>query len=96
MGNSLLSPTFVIGYIQIGSVEGASCINLGNNYPSGFQSHKKQNQGFGTVHGDGNSLREIRSVLEDNDVLDVLEQSDARVAETVKSSLLASASVTAS
>lgn len=88
VGKAFMSPTFVIGYIHIGSVEGASCINLGNNYPSGFQSHKKQNQGFGTVHGNENSLREIRSVLDDSDLMDVLQNSGPESAAGVKSNLV--------
>jgi hypothetical protein len=65
MGGTFLSPAFVIGQIRIGSVEGASCINLGNNLPSGFKSRKMQNQGFGSVGGDGNTVRDARSFLYD-------------------------------
>jgi hypothetical protein len=62
---SYLSPVFVIGHIRIGTVEGASCVNLGNNAPTGFLSRKKHNQGFGSVGGDGNTVRDARSVLSD-------------------------------
>ena len=63
MAASLLSPTFIIGSIRIGSVEGASCINLGNNLPVGFTSRKTHNQGFGNIQGDDNRLNQTRSFL---------------------------------
>jgi hypothetical protein len=70
-----LSPTFIIGNIRIGTVEGASCINLGNNLPVGFQSFKKQNQGFGSISGDNNDISELCSVLKDTNMVDMLNQS---------------------
>ena len=72
-----LSPIFVIGNIRIGTVEGASCINLGNNLPVGFQSFKKQNQGFGSISGDNNDISELCSVLKDTNMVDMLNQSDS-------------------
>lgn len=71
MTTSFLSPTFIIGELRIGSVEGASCINLGNNYPTAFQSHKKHNQGFGNVEGNQNKLSGTKAILDDADVLDM-------------------------
>lgn len=69
--NPLLSPTFVIGYIRVDSIEGASALNIGNNWPTNFQSYKKHNQGFGTVKGSGNEIRGARTLLNDPDLLDV-------------------------
>ncbi|MEA4848606.1 MAG: hypothetical protein VB106_15360 [Clostridiaceae bacterium] len=69
-----LSPCFFIGNIRIGLVEGASCINLGNNLPMGFQSFKKQNQGFGSINGDNNDISELCSVLKDTNMIDMLNQ----------------------
>jgi hypothetical protein len=66
-----LSPTFFIGQIRIGTVEGASCVNMGNNYPTNFTSNKKHNQGFGSVYGDSNEVEGIRSALNDSDILDM-------------------------
>lgn len=66
MSGGWLSPTFVIGQIKIGTIEGASCLNLGNNVPSGFASRKVHNQGFGSVEGDANRLSGIRSFLHEN------------------------------
>lgn len=84
MSKSFLSPTFVIGYIRIGSVEGASCVNLGNNYPTGFESHSKLNQGFGNVSGDNNDIRGATSAVDDNDVLDMLSEADSDMPQWVK------------
>lgn len=68
--NPLLSPTFVIGYIRVDSIEGASALNIGNNWPTNFQSYKKHNQGFGTIKGDRNEIHGARTLLNDPDLLD--------------------------
>lgn len=73
---TLLSPNFFINSIKIGTVEGASCVNFGNNSPSGFNSFKKHNQGFGSVSGDGNKIDGIRSLLNDGSLLDLLTIKD--------------------
>jgi hypothetical protein len=73
---SYLSPKFFIGSIKIGSIEGASCLNMGNNFPNGFTSHKKQNQGFGSITGDHNDIRGILSKLDDKDGVDMLNETD--------------------
>lgn len=64
------SPTFIIGTIHIGQVEGASCVSFGNNWISEFTSFKKQNQGFGSVHGDHAVLHSMRSLVHDPDTID--------------------------
>lgn len=64
------SPSFFIGSISIGTVEGASCVNLGNNLPSGFVNYKKQNQGFGSISGDNNDIHEILATLDENAISD--------------------------
>lgn len=71
-----LSPNFLIGSIKIGAIDGASCLNMGNNFPSNFSSHKKQNQGFGSIIGDHNDIKDILSRLDDSDVLDMYNQMD--------------------
>lgn len=76
MSGSLFSPTFIIGHIRIGTVEGASCVNLGNNWPTDFTSHKKHNQGFGSVDGDNNRIQGIRAYLDDADLLDMFNQAE--------------------
>lgn len=70
MAASLFSPNFVIGRIEIGKVEGASCVNMGNNFPSHFQSSKKHNQGFGEINGDQNRLSGTKATLDDADFLE--------------------------
>lgn len=72
-----MSPVFFIGNIRIGTVGGASCINLGNNLPVGFQSFMKQNQGFGSITGDSNDISELCSVLKDTNMVDMLNKADA-------------------
>lgn len=88
--SSLLSPQFVIGSIRIGSVENAACINMGNNWPTGFESHQKLTQGFGSVSGDRNVVSGIRSLLNDSDFLDMLNISDSEVPEWLHKLLAAS------
>lgn len=77
MAASLFSPNFVIGRIEIGSVEGASCVNMGNNFPSNFQSSKKHNQGFGDVSGNNNHLSGTKSTLDDSDFLEWMAAGEA-------------------
>lgn len=84
MSSSLLSPTFIIGTLRIGSVEGASCVNLGNNYPNGFQNYKKHNQGFGSVGGDHNQITGARTVLDDSDSMDIFNGNDPDIPDWVK------------
>jgi hypothetical protein len=79
--SSFMSPTFVIGSIRIGSVESASCINMGNNWPTDFQSNQKSVQGFGSVAGDNNQLVGTRSMLNDSDFLDMLNVDDGETPE---------------
>jgi hypothetical protein len=56
MGAPILSPTFHIGTIKIGNIEGASCFSIGNNFIEDFKNSKKHNQGLGNIHGDSNNL----------------------------------------
>lgn len=70
------SPTFYIGHIRIGSIEGASCVNLGNNWPTGFESYKKHTQGFGEIGGDHNRFSDARSAVSDSELVDMLNISD--------------------
>ncbi|WP_423798243.1 hypothetical protein [Neobacillus sp. SAB-20_R2A] len=65
------SPSFFIGSISIGTVEGASCVNLGTNLPSGFVNYKKQTQGFGSITGDHNDIHEIIASIDENAISDI-------------------------
>lgn len=73
--SSLFSPQFVIGTIQIGTIQGASCMNMGNNFPTDFTSTQKFNQGFGNVTGDHNAFKEPRTAVEDADLVDMMQGS---------------------
>jgi len=77
--SSFMSPNFFIGSIRIGSVESASCINMGNNWPTAFESNQKTVQGFGSVAGDNNQLTGTRAFLNDADFLDMLNLSDFEI-----------------
>ena len=56
MASPILSPTFHIGTIKIGSIEGASCFSIGNNFIEDFKNNKKHYQGLGNIHGDNNNF----------------------------------------
>lgn len=59
----ILSPTFHIGAIKIGTIESASCFSIGNNFIEGFKSSKKHSQGIGNIHGDRNNLAHATASL---------------------------------
>lgn len=85
------SPSFFIGSISIGTVEGASCVNLGNNLPSGFVNYKKQNQGFGSISGDNNDIRDILATIEEHDVNDTFQYTgidDSEYERAIKNEML--------
>ncbi|WP_235867343.1 hypothetical protein [Priestia abyssalis] len=69
-----LPSTFTIGDINIGTIEDASCVNFGNNFPTDFKSHKKHNQGFGNILGNHNDIHDILSWLEERDITEVFSQ----------------------
>jgi hypothetical protein len=68
-----LSPNFYINDIHIGTVQSASCVNIGNNWPTDFKSYSKQNQGFGSVGGDKNQFSNAKAFLYDPDVVDLFD-----------------------
>jgi hypothetical protein len=86
--SAVLSPQFVIGSIRIGSVTNASCINMGNNLPAGFENHQKLTQGFGSVNGDRTMINGIRSLLNDSDFLDMLNISNSEVPEWLQKMII--------
>jgi hypothetical protein len=63
MAYPILSPTFHIGSIKIGSIEGASCFSIGNNFIEDFKSNKKHSQGLGNIHGDRNNFSHTSASL---------------------------------
>jgi ABC-type lipopolysaccharide export system ATPase subunit len=86
---SNFSPHFFIGSIRIGTIEGASAVNMGNNLLSDFQSQKKHNQGLGSITGDHNQIEGLRSLLHDPDFIDMLlEPSASEMPDWVKEILM--------
>ncbi|WP_251550405.1 hypothetical protein [Neobacillus muris] len=63
MAATILSPTFHIGSIKIGTIESASCFSIGNNFLEDFQSSKQHNQGLGNIHGDKNNFSQMTASL---------------------------------
>src|SRR4051794_24220594 len=90
------SPSFFIGSISIGTVEGASCVNLGNNLPSGFVNYKKQNQGFGSISGDNNDIHDILATIDEDQISDTFhydgleETKDEQIRDKIKNEMLES------
>ncbi|PGV48710.1 hypothetical protein [Bacillus sp. AFS037270] len=76
MASPILSPTFHIGTIKIGTIEGASAFSIGNNFIEDFKNSKKHNQGLGNIHGDRNNLAHMTASLtnHEQEATDNLEQ----------------------
>lgn len=73
-----LSSIFTIGDIHIGTIEDASAVNFGNNFPTGFTSNKKHNQGFGNIYGNENDIHDIESRMEEKGAVDVYYDSQEK------------------
>ena len=61
--SAILSPTFHIGTIKIGTIEGASVFSIGNNFIEDFKSTKKHHQGLGNIHGNQNDFSNMTASL---------------------------------
>ncbi|RIW30428.1 hypothetical protein D3H55_16980 [Bacillus salacetis] len=59
------STEFSIGDIHIGTVEDASAVNFGNNFPTNFRSNKKHNQGLGNIIGNNNDIHDLKSLMKE-------------------------------
>lgn len=66
------APVFIIGSIHIGVISEASCLNIGENSLEQFTSYKKQNQGFGSIHGKGHRFEGLKTLLNDPDEIDMM------------------------
>lgn len=73
-----LSSIFTIGDIHIGTIEDASAVNFGNNFPTDFKSNKKHNQGFGNIFGNENDIHDIQSLMEEKDAVEVYYDSQEK------------------
>jgi hypothetical protein len=49
--------------IKIGTIQGPSCLSIGNNFIEDFKNSKKHNQGLGNIHGDRNNLAHMTASL---------------------------------
>ena len=57
--------------IQIGRIERTSAIfRSSHNTPRDWKAVKKENQGFGTIEGVGNKVKNSHSLVEDSDHFD--------------------------
>lgn len=63
MTSTILSPSFHIGTIKIGSIESASCFSIGNNFIEDFKNNKKTSQGLGNIHGSHNDFSQMNAAL---------------------------------
>jgi len=67
---------------------------MGNNWPSQFESHKKVNQGFGTITGDHNTIDNIRALLNDPDFIDMFNAGEgSELPEWMKQILISKGSM---
>ena len=73
-----LSSIFTIGDIHIGTIEDASAVNFGNNFPTDFTSNKKHNQGFGNIYGNENDIHDIESQMEEKGAVEVYYDSQEK------------------
>ncbi|WP_226530405.1 hypothetical protein [Metabacillus niabensis] len=73
-----LSSIFTIGDIHIGTIEDASAVNFGNNFPTDFTSNKKHNQGFGNIYGNENDIHDIQSLMEEKGAVEVYYDSQEK------------------
>ena len=78
MTSPILSPTFHIGTIKIGSIEGASCFSIGNNFIEDFKSSKKHNQGLGNIHGDRNNFAHTNASLTNDERGPIKKKSEGK------------------
>lgn len=70
---------FKIGDIHIGTIEDASAVNFGNNFPTDFRSHKKHNQGFGNIIGDHHDIHDMKTFMKEREATEVYnENQDGR------------------
>jgi hypothetical protein len=57
--------------IKINRIErGSAVFQSKNNAPFDWKATKKENQGFGSIEGLGNKVKNSHSVVDDSDILD--------------------------
>ncbi|MGD6801913.1 hypothetical protein [Rossellomorea aquimaris] len=65
---------FSIGDIHIGTIEDASAVNFGNNFPTNFRSNKKHNQGLGNIIGNNNDIHDLKSFMKEKNAREVYNE----------------------
>ncbi|MED4224739.1 hypothetical protein [Neobacillus cucumis] len=83
MASPILSPTFHIGSIKIGSIEGASAFSIGNNFIEDFKNNKQHNQGLGNIHGDRNNLSHMTASLTNHEKPTEKQKKNAKIEKTL-------------
>jgi hypothetical protein len=68
------STEFTIGDIHIGTIEDASAVNFGNNFPTNFRSNKKHNQGLGNIVGNNNDIHDLKSFMKEKNAGEVYNE----------------------
>lgn len=81
------SPTFHFKEFKVGSLENASTINIGNNYPTNFKGFKRQNQGLGTIDGNNNDIHDLQSYIHLRYFLDAFMDDHDDVPDYIKEML---------
>lgn len=66
-----MSFTINIISIKINNVENASALNVGQNLLNDWKNNAKYNQGYGQIIGDGNRQRNVKSRVDDPDLMDM-------------------------
>ncbi|MBL0388278.1 spore germination protein [Tumebacillus sp. ITR2] len=57
--------------IKVNNVENASALNVGQNLLHDWKNNAKFNQGYGQIIGDSNRQRNVKTRVDDPDVMDL-------------------------
>lgn len=69
---------FTIGTVKANGISASSCLNIGTNLLIGFHSQNKSSHGNGSITGDYGSMPAERSMVSDNDWVDMPGWESAR------------------
>ncbi|MGF2616263.1 hypothetical protein FZC84_00590 [Rossellomorea vietnamensis] len=73
--NTVPPPTdFTFRDIHIGTIEDASAVNFGNNFPTNFRSNKKHNQGLGNIIGNNNDIHDLKSYMKEKNAREIYNE----------------------
>lgn len=62
--------TINIFSIKVNNVENASALNVGQNLLNDWKNNSKYNQGYGQLIGDFNKQKDVKSRVDDPDMID--------------------------